>query len=162
MIKFRQKEFGFFSDLFGGKKPIDLSTKDLYEAYNKSGTKIDPKVQAEVYNISRMSKASIPGDVWEYLTVLKNEFPGEARFTNPKTKDVMFGWDEVLKHLNRFVRTFRGKPILILGMEDDGHYIAYSPKAGHIWIFEIKWGGFSQGLFGFDIDCKKALNFALS
>ena len=160
MITFKQKEFGFLDSLFG-EKPIEMSTKDLYEAYNKPGIKIDPKVQGEIYSISKLSKASVPGDIWEYLTVLKNEFPGNSRFINPKTKEIMFGWDEIKKNLNRFVRSFRGKPILILGKNEDGDYIAYFPKAGHIWFFDIKWGGYSQGLFGIGEDCKKAINITL-
>lgn len=165
MIRFRQKEFGLLSNLFGGKKPIEMSTKDLLKEYEKPGIKVDPIVLGKLYNSTKIPKSKIPKDLQEYLTILKNNFPGDAKFIQPKTGDIMFGWDEIIKTTNRFVRTFGEKgAIIILGtFKEEKTYVAFFPKAQQIWIFDIAWGlgGYSQGLFGLGCGIKEAIKIHL-
>ena len=154
----QQKEFGFLSGLFGGKKPIEISAKDLLTAYDKPEIKVD----SQVFNDFPIPKSKLPKELQEYLTILKNEFPGEAKFTNPRTGDIMFGWDEVKKTTSRFIKNFGTRsPITILGKMNSGNYLAFFPKAQQIWVFDIAWGGYSQGLFGLGCGLKESIKIHL-
>lgn len=159
----KRKYFSFLSNLFSGGNVEKMSKKSAEEFRKEfdKWTKVNNDAIKEIKTVLP-TNINIPGDLQVYLSFIYENYHNETLNLidkDGKCKKTVLGWNQIKKKTERYYKTFKpnkNKALIFLAAETHDkpsfnsgeHWYCYFPQADGIWLFDVAWGGYSQGIFG--------------